>query len=88
MASQHLSPDFRGPRKSGDRFQPDAAGSPGSPNVRGKYPRDKAGPPEFPVGREGRSGDAKTPATPPNKQIDRIGPRATSKANTLSNPLK
>ena len=88
MTSAHLSPAFKGPRKSGDRFTPDAAASPSSTRIRGAYPKDRGGPPETRVGSSGPSGDPFTPATPSNDQVDRVGPRKTVKANTLTNPLK
>ena len=81
------TPDFKGPRRSGDYMTPDA-GSPRSTISRGKYPKDAGGPPETRVGRAGPQGDSFTPATPSNAQVPRVGPRKTVKANTTQNPLR
>lgn len=87
MTAQHTTPDFKGPRRSGDRFAPDSRG-PLSTSPRGTYPQDSGGPPETRVGRYGPQGDSMTPAAPANKQVDRKPPRKTTAGNTSTNPIK
>lgn len=81
------TPDFKGPRRSGDRFTPDTGSKAAGPR-RGAYPKDAGGPPEHGRIGSGPQGDAFTPAKPANAQIDSVGPRKPTASNTTTNPLK
>jgi hypothetical protein len=89
MAEAKFTPDSpSGPRRSGSRFEVDTPKAPSGAKTRGTYPADKSGPPEFSVGRAGKQGDEYTADVPATRAVDRLGPRASVKANTLTNPLR
>jgi len=86
--SKHTTPDFKGPRSTGDHRTPDYR-SPGSNAPRGKYPADNGGPSEFRVPRSRQQrGAADTPQVPANAQVARRAPRKPTPADNTRNPLK
>lgn len=80
----HLTPDFKGPRRSGDHLTPDS-GSPRGTRPRGAYPKDGAGVPDGPPQSKGTPrghGDSMSPATPANAQVPPRTPRKTASDET------
>lgn len=86
--SKHTTPDFKGPRGTGDHQAPDVRPL-GSSAPRGKYPADSGGPSEFKVPRSKQQrGAADAPHVPGNRQVERRAPRKPTPADNTRNPLR